>query len=1098
VIGGSIALFSLLITHQLIWRAVEEISSKSSAPALWLAAEGLGDEGSSLLPSSERIQRLTTISRIAKIRLVAPPDRRITLTHGHSPLTINRLATGKCTAEVYLRKGTNLIKAEVLPDIADQSVHEEAALEIVYHPTPPASPWLVGAWVNHFEGTTLVSTLGFGEPESTVRFKTAPQPSREITTDRLGTFIDTFSIPEEQTEINLEVANPEAGMSFTPVNTMLVDATKAGMQLVDSKRPFNRQLLIVIGAQRYKFTATADIPRETEIRENLNAGTFLREVFGLCLRTGTNASDPELSAFACDFLSARTPVRFLYPHANNTTISFEFDHLLPTEPMKLVYEPETLLAKSFLTLPDDNIRVESTADAPFQAIARGWHKDGAALVWVPGTNWDSFPALRYGDLLLIGKEKSANTVESDATTPGAEASDRAHAEKREERAERLIDRIRRLEDIVPSKMRGLIETLLTAIPFLWFLWILNRYPPASRVHAATLRAVALTFLTLHLTILALLLFEASFSPTPLDFLRDLAPDKTLHKVANVLGSAYYIYPFLAIGVALLVDPVFRAFRRAALRPESPRRLSVLRGIAWLFFWIAVFTVPAATVWARVRIDDVRDVTGRLPLLGAVLSGGLLVIWFVLFWLLRGIFRINIRIRHAIRASWAMLLLPLVPPIADVLNSMLRQFIATRAQIYPLLLPERTAPHVSAAIVAILGALLLLQTGGLSLRLSQHVGAWRWFRSRSRLVLLLPLLVISIPVLGGNGEASIFTFTGFFYILDWLLPYALLIGGVVYIRLANPQDDFQLSGGELQLGALLFAWYVSGHSGSLLFIPIPFLIAWYMFRRWLLVTAREQIPSSASVLSKLLDERRARARSEDVEKGLNKKLSEGELKLSEYRARLSEAQEEARTASARLVIDTGGAAPHVLSKGPENGPYANARIAGLYGFLISVPFQVITLYGFVQRPYTNFPILEFTYALVFSVTTWVLMAAVFGYFYHLIRGRNGFEKALCFSLATVLPTLPLHLIAGESVVNRAQLLDVVQVVAFVLVLALVAFDFRTLHKQHRNWRDLLTLYGFASAAYGSTIVIAIASSLASKEILPKLWSIFEWLTGHSAH
>jgi hypothetical protein len=508
----------------------------------------------------------------------------------------------------------------------------------------------------------------------------------------------------------------------------------------------------------------------------------------------------------------------------------------------------------------------------------------------------------------------------------------------------------------------------------------------------------------------------------------------------------------------------------------------------------VLVVPAATVWARMRIDRAETFIGRLSILGLVLAGSLVIVWFVVYWLLCNIFHIGIRARDAMRASWGMMLLPLAPPVASVVSSVARQWVALHAQVYPFFVPERSASYVSAAIVAGLGALLLFQTCELSLKSSHYEAAWRSLRSRNRLLLMFALLIVSIPVLSEKRQAAIFDFTGLFYVMDWLLPYALLIGAVVFVRLANPTDHFRLTTGETQMGALLFAWYVSGHSASLLFVPVPLLIAWYLFSKWLLLSTYPPMASTTSVLTKLLAERRAQARAEDVEKGLDKKLSEGDLKLHDYKVRLLEAQEEAKSAANALRSETGGTEPRVLSNGPESGPFANARIGVLYGFVISLPFQVFTLVGFMRRTYTDFPILEVAYALVFSTTTWVLMAAVFGYFYHLIRGRNGFEKALCFSLAVVLPSLPLRLIAGESVLERSQLLDMVQVIAFVLVLALVAFDLRTLTRKHRDWRDLLTLYGFASAAYGSTIALAIGSTLASKEVLLRLWG---WVTGHSA-
>ena len=885
---------------------------------------------------------------------------------------------------------------------------------------------------------------------------------------------------------------------------MAVDVTKGGIQFADPKRTLSRRVVVEIDPNRFKLTAVADLPVEMvgfweAARSSFNAGWFLRSVFGLCLDPGTNA---QLIYDGCSSLDAPISMPL------GTSISFELTQPIPSEPLKVRYLPRTNLAQSFLTMPGDSFRIKHSPGAPFRSFGES-SRDDDSVVWEPVTN-DGPRGRRLpisSELLAVGKEKSPELAQAaPVRVPPTEQ------EESRARTARMIDRIRALESKIPEKLRSLIQILLTAIPFLWFLWILDRYPPPSRAHTSTLHAIVLTFLTLHLTILALALFEASFTRPILTFLADLVPGTVLVRVARVLTSAEYIYPFLAIGMALLVRPFFRAFRSAALKRKEPdrhrdaegkpapdRRASLLRALGWLLFWVAVFAIPVATVWARMRLDGQPDVVKQMSVLACLLGGGLFVLWFVLFWLLRFMFRIRVRVRAATQASWAMLLVPLLPPILDSINGMCRHLIATQAQFYPFMLPQRASPYVWTSIVAVLGAILLLHIGELSLRLTQHVGAWKWFRSHNRLLLLLPLLVASIPVIsevrGGasDHEASMYTFTGFFYLMDWLLPYALLGGAVVLVRLLNRDDRFELTSGEHQLGALLFAWYVSGHGSSLLFIPVPFLLAWYMFRRWLIVPSYQPVSLSPSVLSRLLAERRARTRLEGLQKGLDKKLSQGELTLSEYKARLKEAQAEATNAAAVLVAETKGIPPHIFSKGPEDSPWRNGRVAVLYGFLISVPFQLMTLVDMVQETSFDFPILEFGYKLLFSIAAWVLMAAVFGYFYHLVRGRNGFEKALWFSLATVLPAIPLRLVAGESLVARAQLLDIVQVVAFLLVLALVAFDLRTLQKHRYGWHELLTLYGLASAAYGSTILIAIGSSLGGKELLTK---VVEWLAGRT--
>jgi hypothetical protein len=249
-----------------------------------------------------------------------------------------------------------------------------------------------------------------------------------------------------------------------------------------------------------------------------------------------------------------------------------------------------------------------------------------------------------------------------------------------------------------------------------------------------------------------------------------------------------------------------------------------------------------------------------------------------------------------------------------------------------------------------------------------------------------------------------------------------------------------------------------------------------------------------LVGKLIDQRRAQARYHDLLKGLDKKYSQGDLTTADYRKRLEEGQTETALASAALERHSGGAEPPVFSTGSESGPWKNSMVAARYGFMLSLPFQLRTLEERMGRSSSDFPILELVHAMLFATASWVLMAAVFGYFYHVVRGRNGFTKALYFSAAMILPTLPLRLMGAEPVAGRQQMLEALQIVAFTLILALLAFDLRTLRKNGYGWRELLAVYGLASAAYGSTIAIATVTGLGGKEMFAHLLVLVRWLAG----
>jgi len=85
----------------------------------------------------------------------------------------------------------------------------------------------------------------------------------------------------------------------------------------------------------------------------------------------------------------------------------------------------------------------------------------------------------------------------------------------------------------------------------------------------------------------------------------------------------------------------------------------------------------------------------------------------------------------------------------------------------------------------------------------------------------------------------------------------------------------------------------------------------------------------------------------------------------------------------------------------------------------------------------------------TMALWVLIAFVFGYFFHAIRGQNGFQKSLSFIVALTIPTILLRFVMEPEVAARIQLIELVRLTAFVLLLALVAFDLRVLRNAGRS-------------------------------------------------
>jgi hypothetical protein len=181
---------------------------------------------------------------------------------------------------------------------------------------------------------------------------------------------------------------------------------------------------------------------------------------------------------------------------------------------------------------------------------------------------------------------------------------------------------------------------------------------------------------------------------------------------------------------------------------------------------------------------------------------------------------------------------------------------------------------------------------------------------------------------------------------------------------------------------------------------------------------------------------------------------------------------------------------VFAFGPDPGPWANGRMAALYGLILSLPFEIAALIR-LGRGYNSFPLLDGVRELLFPLSTWVLSAFVFGYFYHQIRGRDGFEKALVFSAALIIPTIPIRMIGGAQVLSAGHLWEIFEIIAFMLLLALLAFDLRLLSRLKYTWRELVGAYGLNSiVAYTGSLAVAAIGIAVQQQLVSFLTDLFK--------
>jgi hypothetical protein len=403
---------------------------------------------------------------------------------------------------------------------------------------------------------------------------------------------------------------------------MSLDSKNPAFQYADPKQTIRRNLQIKVDDHQFQLKAVVTLPTAFDISHySDDAAQLLRDVFGICLRSDSPRPDPEIASFGCENAS-NVSRRIVFPEVDGSTYTVSISRPLPPS-LEILYRPFTYLADSLLVLPDDTISIEALPAAPIQSVAQGYKKVGTVFMWdatsnFSGENWRR--SRQTVNLLTISKDTSDSKDASESTATSTQEEDvRSSEPSQPPTPVTVVQRVRWLEKMLPQKIRDPIRTILSAIPFLWFLWLLGRYCRNSDAQVITIRSVVLTFLTLHLTIIAIILFQATVSTDSLNFLRDLRLSKPFMDVMKVLASVTYINPFLLIGMAMLVKPLFRAFRRNAFRPATNKSGKFFRAIAWFFFCLAVPSIPVLAVWSAVRINFEKQFLSSVLTLAILLA-----------------------------------------------------------------------------------------------------------------------------------------------------------------------------------------------------------------------------------------------------------------------------------------------------------------------------------------------------------------------------------------------------------------------------------------------------------------------------------------------
>ena len=600
------------------------------------------------------------------------------------------------------------------------------------------------------------------------------------------------------------------------------------------------------------------------------------------------------------------------------------------------------------------------------------------------------------------------------------------------------------------------------------------------------------------------------------------------------------YPPLAIGIVLLLPQIYATLKREV--SSRPRR------IAWIFVRVALFIVltPLIIVARHAALltqetmkqyytdfiiefrQFVEGFVGVLPekvypwLLAAlpvclVIIFALAILWILVYWFLKSLLNRPVKVLPVISASAVMLLLPLAPMMLEIMN---RGLLLLR----PINIGFTELSGIIGAFTKYSWFLVTLFISYKLLRILvvifEESTPENWhLRGPLKLTAKKTLLlaaIISVP-------ASLFaaadmqtvpggvTFIEFFTGILPLLLILLMAGSVAYMKTIDvEQNAIPLE--IFLIGMVLFASFLtfrpSNTINMLLMLSSGALLFWY----WVLQPASLKTVEDGKTRQRIINQLQDYRLHENRKRGLIKKYTAGEITKAACDSGIGECEQIMENALGAVGMSIRNAKAMVLGQGPMNSRWENGKrgaIAGLCIAIISIVpigsavasygkdthdlFSIILrslfpgkVVGVGFSTIAGYPLLDFIGFLCTVVLFWGLAGFLYGYFYQVIRGKDGFEKAACFAVGLSVPKLLLILFSGHEP-NLTQFVEIlISMLFYFNLMAIFVFDYSTVRRLGYDWNALKTIYGFnATLGYASLLIVSGGFQLGLKFIMERL-------------
>ena len=1004
---------------------------------------------------------------------------------------------------VYLRSGINNIVARPFRPTDDQDrYYPETNWRIQYRPVTPVLPKVIASrttknpTLDSVPDTYVHKIWGIGEPNTyieTCSTVNAETRRRDIETDRYGFFAFSEQSNTLHTTVTLSPSSRvPAYRNFNKQSPYISNGTFSNRPDSQSKAPSQEpcsqpsERVVVYDSQEEAndFTRRLEIIDKEDEAVQLKATITLPDSVPFAWWTGQHKISAEDLFFylfdvdgSIDFSRAGNPNNnrddiSVVTLTDERTIRVSFS--LRAHIGNLTFYREDSHVPDFLSHAKDELKLMSADIASIETNISPLVENNQ-LIWKGGR--------KDGHDIWIGLNAQQATVK--------ENSDQQEEQRELIRAttqKSPVEAINQLASKIPILVRDLGSWGLLAIPFFWFLYVL-KISTAVIPQSFQARAYAFTVIALVIHFGYVLIWFTRVDLYPL--VAPLAPQEwDLRGIQLITRSA----PELVFGIALCAASLAMALE------STPPALSVWRRRLWLMLRCIIFLPLAGTVlYGVVKLDTYIYGQAPLPEWGiaaiAVLVAALFSCVFI-YWLFRAVLQRPIPLKVSVAAAIGLILLPTIPRTVAALTSWL-QLQALNFGISPFVIPSGTANFVWCVLLTLLGAYMLW----LLLRLVLSLCALPVPENGKRRAIIALFLLMSLPFSYlANEQLNAWTVVSFFSDLSYSLRYIILIPIYLFLRHIATEDNFESTQTEILMVTMLFAFYLCGQSTNLLLVPIPLLLGWYLFKDHLLMSSESfaarlsSTQSRANTVALLLDVKETQRLQQGYKKQGEKAYTSGDLERDAYEAGMELAAERVKDAKTALGMSERDARESLFALGPGPGRWSNARNAVLYSIPIIVLYQLSLIdRAFRDQTERSYPLFDIVTPLLSGTFIWLICAFLFGYLFHLIKGRNGIQKALALSSAIILPTLVVLILNNEPILGENAGERILRIALFLLYLGLVAFDFKVLRDHQRGVKDLVAVYGLGQVIAFASSFVAIGS-VALGPMLTQLLSLLMTLLG----